>query len=220
MPKKIIAVEEALSKDDQIRKRVIEGARRCFNKHGVHKITIEDIAKASKIARSGIYRYFATRQEIVEAALIARLSELIDSYLTMTGAASNFAEMLIIGSLATVDAGRNDTELHQMIDPQQGDIHFNDLLAGTSPIARYMTLHFWKPIFDYGRRSGEMRDDISIEEAIEWLRGVILMFTVRRYLDTKHERNLLEKFLLHSMLTPAALEAWVTSRVPRKKAKK
>ena len=211
---KVAVVEIVMDNDDQIRHRIVEGARRCFNKHGVGKVTIEDIAKASKIARSGVYRYFSTRQEIVEAAIIARLTELIVGLAPLMSSAKSFAEALVIGSMATVDAGRHDPELQQMIGPQ-GDIQIVDLLAGPSPVAHHIVLDFWMPIFDRGRAEGELRADVSADEAIEWMRGVYLMLILRKELDPKHERNLLEKFLLHSLLTPAALEARANRRNSR-----
>jgi AcrR family transcriptional regulator len=46
------------------KERIIEAARELIGKFGFKKTTMEDIAKASKIAKATIYHYFKSKEEI------------------------------------------------------------------------------------------------------------------------------------------------------------
>ena len=192
-------------REEQIRNRIIEGARKCFKKAGAKDTTMADIANSSGIARSGVYRYFATHREIVESVVLVRLTELIEGIMPSIGNLRSFRKALLVGSIEIINVGRNDKEIQQIFRTNN-DVNIIDFLAGKRPKAHEIVRQFWSPILAKGRASKELRDDISDDDVIEWLRSVYLMLILRAELDEKHEKYLLEKFLLHSVLTPGTLK--------------
>lgn len=195
-----------VSLSDERRELIIAAARRCFLKYSLQKTTIDDIARETGMARSGVYRYFANREDIVEAAMLRRMEEFIASSAKLMQGAKNLGDALLKLSIATVDTGRNDPELRQVFG-EDGNIGIIDLLGGSRPAAQQIVMKFWKPALDRGRAAGDMRMDVSDDEAIEWMRGVYVILILRKELNAKQERNLIEKFLIYSLLTPRALNA-------------
>ena len=56
-----------LSKDDIIRAEIITAARSLFQRFGLFKTTMEDIAKAAGKGKSSLYYYYASKDEIFNA---------------------------------------------------------------------------------------------------------------------------------------------------------
>lgn len=60
--------------------RVVAGLLDCVARWGLHKTTIEDVARAAGLSRATVYRLFpGGKQAIVEAAALNELARLVDS---------------------------------------------------------------------------------------------------------------------------------------------
>ena len=70
--------------DDSRRERILEAAERAFVRHGFHAATMSHVAEAADMSAGNLYRYFPSKEAIVEA-LCARDQE---------GSAGAFAEIL------------------------------------------------------------------------------------------------------------------------------
>lgn len=61
--------------DEVKRKRILEGARTIFFREGISSLTMGDIAAKQGISKKTLYKYFASKADLVQAALEDRLSE-------------------------------------------------------------------------------------------------------------------------------------------------
>jgi AcrR family transcriptional regulator len=69
-------MSEILQKDDAIIAEIIAGARTLFEKFGLKKTTMEDIAKEVGKGKSSLYYYFPSKYEIFEAVVDQETTEL------------------------------------------------------------------------------------------------------------------------------------------------
>lgn len=69
-------MNEVLQKDDVVVKEIINGARILFEKFGLRKTTMEDIAKEVGKGKSSLYYYFPSKYEIFEAVVNQETAEL------------------------------------------------------------------------------------------------------------------------------------------------
>ena len=60
-----------------VRPRLIQAAAELAYQHGFGRTTLADIAKAAKVPAGNLYYYFKTKEEIAEAIVEQRLSELL-----------------------------------------------------------------------------------------------------------------------------------------------
>jgi AcrR family transcriptional regulator len=63
------------TKDKEIQKQLVQAAKQLFQLHGFRKVTIDDIAKAIGKARSSLYYYYKTKEEILDAVIATEISE-------------------------------------------------------------------------------------------------------------------------------------------------
>lgn len=65
-----------LSKEEQLREEVVQAAQQLFQHYGLHKTTMEDIAKAMGRGKSTLYYYFKSKDEVFEAVIMKEIDEL------------------------------------------------------------------------------------------------------------------------------------------------
>jgi TetR/AcrR family transcriptional repressor of nem operon len=53
----------------ETRARIVECARRLFNRHGYDKVTIDMVMEAASLTRGGFYHHFRSKQELFAAAV-------------------------------------------------------------------------------------------------------------------------------------------------------
>jgi TetR/AcrR family transcriptional regulator, transcriptional repressor of aconitase len=65
-------------KRDARRTQILNAARRCFQREGLHATTMPDVIQASGLSTGAVYTYFKNKEEIIQAALMASMLELSD----------------------------------------------------------------------------------------------------------------------------------------------
>lgn len=146
---------------------IVDAAARCFQRWGIAKTRIEDIAVEVGIARPHIYRHFESKEAIVHAVV---LREIQHHHLRL---AKQFplkgpAEPLILGSLISgiFDAAK-DSDMAILLD-SEGIPLTARLLASSEVVVAEISRH-WTPLLEYARTRGELRDDVDIPSATRWL---------------------------------------------------
>jgi AcrR family transcriptional regulator len=77
-------------KEDIIQTQILQAAKQLFQVYGLHKVTMDDVAKAIGKGRSSLYYYYKSKDEIFDAVMdveirdmIAAISRSVDKVLTI-----------------------------------------------------------------------------------------------------------------------------------------
>jgi AcrR family transcriptional regulator len=62
---------------DDRREQILAAARRCFLRDGFHATSMQDLFEESKLSSGAVYRYFASKEEMIVAIAEANLREVI-----------------------------------------------------------------------------------------------------------------------------------------------
>lgn len=81
----------ATEKADLQRDRILQAAQRCFVEHGFHAASMASIATTAGMSTGLIYRYFASKNEII-VAIIERQLTLLRAELQVLDASSDLAD--------------------------------------------------------------------------------------------------------------------------------
>jgi len=175
--------------------RIIRAATACFARWGVAKTSMGDIAEAARMQRPHLYRHFESKEALITTVIVRESRALSEERLTMfalRGRASTlFVKALMYGQerLATNDFARYVV--------QDGSGLLVRLLSAESAFLESEG-HWWDPALDYGRGRGEVRDDISNADIIQWFLLSQLTIVDRGDLwpTTKDLRRHLERFVI------------------------
>jgi len=209
-----MATNPAAAPDDaEVRNRIIAVARECFAKYGPRRTTMEDVAAAAGIARPALYRYVSSRDEIIESVILQRVEELSESFRSLFDESTPFAEAFVEVVMAAVNAARLDPELQGLFETTTGS-RIIQVMAGPNPGFHDFVKGFFKDAFAAARASGELRDDVTDDAMVDWIRGIIMMMILREDLDAEREREMVMNFLLPSV-TPGPHAIDLTERTGR-----
>ena len=69
---------ETLQRDEIVVREIVDTARALFKKSGFKKTTMGDIARSLGKAKSSLYYYYPSKEDIFEAVIYAEMDELLD----------------------------------------------------------------------------------------------------------------------------------------------
>lgn len=183
----------------------------CFRRYGVHRTSMADIADTLGVSRQTVYRLFENRSLLLEYVATARMKLLYRKLVKYTSGVQSVHDALVGGMLYSLRVGREDKLLHEIVR-QEGDAHFKTFLFGGTAEIQEGMLRVYAPFFAKGRETGEIADNVTDLEIIEWMCNVGAVLNIRDEYDEAEQRRILEKFLVPSILRrPSASTAPIDS---------
>lgn len=181
---------------------VVSAAREVFARYGIHRTRMEDIAAAAGIPRQYLYRYVASKEHLIELALLERCREFSEEILARTRASTKSPEQALVSAIvACVVAGRDDREFACLAEALSRT-RLNLILSGSgSPMHTYVK-RCLSPILERARSAGRLRTDATEDAVIDWLQGQMTWLTPRDDLDEGAMTKLLRTFVVASLFQP------------------
>lgn len=127
------------------RETIARAAVECFERYGVHRTSMTDVAEAGRVSRQTLYRLFDSRPALLEYIVgqrIAALGELLRPYFS---SAPNPRDALVEGSLRSLKVTASDPLFLEIVG-KSGEHQLDQfLLKGSKQIQKLM-LSLWAPI--------------------------------------------------------------------------
>src|ERR1700744_4409806 len=152
--------EQSYIKEDVIQEQILQAAKRLFQVHGLHKVTMDDVAKAIGKGRSSLYYYYKSTDEIFDAVMRIEIREMltaianaVDKEVTVEQKIKAFCVtklMVLRGKRSfynTLDMGMDADAISHFKQIQI--IHHNFIMEREGALLRQ--------ILDYGVKEGELR---------------------------------------------------------------
>jgi AcrR family transcriptional regulator len=145
------------------RELIIESAFACFRRHGLHKTTIVDIAKAADISRSTVYEYFRDKAAIVEACAEHSSERFYREMARAMGRGDSLEEKLTLAAVFVTRA-RRFVEPEMYFDADEVGL----LLTKNAALLLRECSEFLAPYLAAAKLTGEVRKDLNVVAAGEW----------------------------------------------------
>lgn len=104
-----------LSKEDQVRERVLRAAQQLFQQHGLHKVTMDDIARALGRGKSSLYYYYKSKEEIFTAMLDREIREVLAEVERAVALAPTAEEKLYTFCMTRLQKQRQKAALNALV---------------------------------------------------------------------------------------------------------
>jgi AcrR family transcriptional regulator len=182
---------------DATRDRLIEGAAACFYRHGVAKTTIDDVANEVSLSRRTVYRYFNNKNELFAAVISHELEDMSREgrkiYESMP-----FSEAVVEVSLLMSRRVAESPTLSRLFGAAAAGETL-EVLFGGQEFTNLVT-KFLGPFIRQAQDKGEIRRDIELIDAVEWVTHVVFSLLgpnpVINQHDDEHVRFLLRTFVV------------------------
>jgi len=142
--------------------RVLEATRRCCEKWGIAKVTVEDIAAESGVSRATIYRMFPGGKDILfEAMRVRELEEFFALLRSQVEGSESLEDLLVRTVVAATRELRADDHLALMLASEPGTVLSDLTVEGLPRIIRFANA-FLAPLADAYLPRAESRGVIDV----------------------------------------------------------
>jgi AcrR family transcriptional regulator len=165
--------------------RVLDAAKRCCERWGVQKVTIDDIVAESGVSRATIYRLFPGGRDVLYEALRLRETEEFFSGLQdEIRGATTFEQVVVRGVVAATRALRADEAFKLMLASEPGTVAARLTVEGLPRILRVGTAHLSPWFAPYIGKDQSAR-------LAEWLSRVVISYFLApsRFVDLADETS-------------------------------
>ncbi len=191
-----------------MRTRLVSAAARLISEKGISALRLEQVAEQAGCARSSVYRYFDSKDQLVLAVIgrdFTRLTEIIYSQVEDM---SDPAEQLVESTFLCIQAMRNNRHMQELWDPQKSSSMSmaTMILKG---IPNTMADSIGHIFLREARKRNLVRDNVSNKEALRWLLMIITSHGAFGFNVMKEQE---EKEYLRKMLLPSLFKLDVTDK--------
>lgn len=145
-----------MNKDDLVKTSFLQAAEKLFQRWGINKTTMEDIAREAGKGKSTLYYYFKSKEEVLEAVALAQLARISEKILTEIEKRNAARDKLMAYVFSMFKSVREAVTLY---DIARGEIRADkDLIGGV--LRRFNAEH--ERIVESILRSGIDRGELKI----------------------------------------------------------
>jgi AcrR family transcriptional regulator len=169
------------------------------------KTTLADVSKQANVSRATVYRYFQGRDDLILAVLLRENRLFLERLGDRIAAAPDIETAIVDGVLYTVEQIRSQERLALLFAPEV--VGITSALVGGSDALFEQTKSFLGPFLAAGQSAGQVRPDLDVDEAAEWiLRTVLSLITVEgpRQRNVRDLSNFIRSYLVAALVTPPA----------------
>lgn len=180
---------------EDLESRVVAAACACFERFGIAKTTMEDIARGAGVSRQTVYRHFSGKEDILDTICCHEAEKINGVVRQGLDRSMDFATTLATALFIIITEGNKNTILRQIVDVPS----FQALAASPHSRSYQLNLAYWKDMMDRAAVNRELASDLSFEEIVAWLMMMqpILQFRLADgALDEDQLRRILERFVV------------------------
>jgi AcrR family transcriptional regulator len=183
-----------------IPEEVLAAARKNFLRYGVNRTTMADIARAVGSPRQTLYEYVSTRDDLVDAVLVQRITEIADELTPAVGEDQrSFTDAFTQTSTAAILRAREDHELMNIF--ATGPVErVQAVVTGTHAEIHDIVARLLAPILDRGQQAGQLRTDKTRDAIIDWVRVVYLSLISQTAIGADAVHEIIDGFLTPSVM--------------------
>ncbi|MEX1147108.1 MAG: helix-turn-helix domain-containing protein [Sphingomonadales bacterium] len=181
--------------------RILAAAYQCFDRRGVGKTSIEEIARTARVSRQTVYRYFSGKDDIIDS-ICCREAALINIEVRKGVSRSmDFATILTEALFIIVRQGLANKYLRSVLDSTTFQIK---AAMNTSRIHQ-LNRGWWRRFMEQAMGRGELAGDLDLDDVLSWLMTAQSTLQIR-FRDgdmTNNEmRWFIRRFFVQPLVTP------------------
>lgn len=153
------------------RERVLDAAEACLRRDGIRRTSALQVAAEAGVSRAWLYRLFPDKATLLSAALIRRDEafwadaqaqvDQVEGFAAKVATAVQLSREAPLGPLAIELRDHEPDAFAEIIGT-----YVEDIIPGTS--------WFWRHQLEQGMATGELRDDLDLDAAAEWVMRLVV----------------------------------------------
>jgi AcrR family transcriptional regulator len=177
--------------------RILRAAEQAIEHFGLHRFTMGDVAKASRVRRQALYDHVGSRDDLVRAVLAAKARRLRERTVEVIDRQTALADKIVEGLLFVVQDSLAEPYMTGLAG--EGEFARLSTIVGADELMPKLTGEIWRPVLEAAERTGELAPDLDYDDVERWLTYITLMLVgsrAQKVSDPDGDRRLLGRMLL------------------------
>ncbi len=179
--------------------RVVRAAYECFERQGVDRTSIEDIARKAGVTRPTVYRYFRSKVDIVDMISTEESRKVNMEVRKRLVRGRPFEELVTDALLLIVRIAIDNIYVRRILAYRELEAVAE---ASTSEMHK-LQRSLWGPMLEHAAERGELAADLEIDEMLVWMTLTQRMLLTRLEsgpLEDAELRRLIRRFVVEPLL--------------------
>jgi AcrR family transcriptional regulator len=157
--------DTATAKRRNVREDIYSAALASFERHGVRRTLMEDVAREAGVSRPTIYYYFPDKDALVLEVIVRQVRE-IHRQIRGRISVEDGLPAMIEASLTTIRLSGENQYLQLLTQPDSAGLTAR---LAESDIVMGLQRELWYPMLEAARHRGELRTDRHFDDLIRWI---------------------------------------------------
>lgn len=180
-PRQVVALgQRVLSRNPMIKKhkasaaaqapiedRIIEATVKCFRRFGINKTSMDDIARAAKVSRPTIYRYFPSRNHLAIEVLVREIRDHTRLVVPVIDEHAYPPRALTEGIIFDIATAREHPYTSIIVSDAGAELLSS--VAGSEDAMLAAMSEQWLPALSRWREDGYLRADLKMDDVLMWI---------------------------------------------------
>lgn len=190
-------------RESRVRRHIVTVAAATFERLGLRRATMDEIADAAGVARKTLYNYFENKPKLVGEVIEHESARVAAAAHEMLDFSAKPEDLIVDAAMVQLELARDSRYVEMLLR--------SDALAITARVVEQseriarVQHRFWAPILEPLRETGRLRVD-DLDEIVEWLTFNHLVLLTRPATfrgDPNRTRHMLRTYLVPALLKPA-----------------
>lgn len=186
--------------ENSTQERILRAAYDCFERYGIGKTTIENIARTAQVSRPTVYKYYASKDAILDEISVRETWRVNSEVRRRLVRSDKFADFLTDTLLLIVRLANENVYIRRMVE----SIEYQESVIAPNSLMQQLQRTWWTNLFEQAAAQGEIAGDISIDEIIYWLsraQSMLMLQVTSTALDSAQQRRFTRRFIVQPLLT-------------------
>lgn len=159
--------ESIVGHDDSVEDKIIDATVKCFRRYGINKTSMEDIAKAAKLSRPTIYRYFPSRHHLAVEVLVREVRDHTRLVVPILKEHRYPPKALIEGIVFDLATAKEHPYTSIIVSDAGTELLAK--VSGSDETVLAAMSEQWLPSLTRWREDGYLRADLKMDDVLLWI---------------------------------------------------
>ncbi len=194
----------ALLGDEEACRRLLDAAERCIVRRGDTQIRMAEVADEAGVVRSTVYRYYATRDDLLLGLVLRRVETAsvrwVRALTDPQDAAGSIRELVLMPVAAVEDGDAVNDALYASESTALAPV----LERGAEAVADAVAAQVGA-LFRQWKADGQIYSDLNLRETVQWMSATtsFLLTSSWRHRPAAAKRRFVDRYLIRALVPPS-----------------
>lgn len=178
---------------------ILNAANRCFERNGIKGSSAEEIAVEAGVSRATLYRYFSSKEAIVDQISIRETERVKTQIREHRKNGASFEEMLVECLFLSTRIANKNPCVRALVQ----DVDFTSRTTAPSSPQQQAFMQSWGRLIQTAFTEGDVASDLNEEAVVNWLYISLEMLLLREasvYTSDEELRYFIKRFVVRPLL--------------------